>query len=481
LSSIPLIGYILLGSNIRYIADDYCYTNIANNHGAFEMVIGVYNLWSGRFTMTLLAWILAPLGTAITPLLPLVWVLLWLSTLAYLLTQVAVTIGLQKPTFIGLLLAPLLLVTTLVRLPNLVQSFYWQVGAITYALPLILSTGYAGWLIQALRRRESLSMHSIALAGMIPFILGGFSETHATTQFTPLIVALGLALIWQWRNRSLHIKQIAMLAIAVVGAGLAITLVAAAPGNQLRNTTVGNSIGRNITLDPFFESIDIMLWPLYKPIQQIIATIPAAADFLDVPMLDVESVKNIGLTAQAITTLALFGTSALAAASLSTRNINPRQSLMLLVGLLVATGLFICSAIFPGYYALGVRPPDRIYIGAHFLASGMILASGFILGSSISQTQIVSRVRLLVPVGFVSVLGMFASMGLVIAQTPPIQEYAQRWTVVNEQLLAAQGEPLVTFDRPAQLGELVLFRGDPTYWANICVAEFYKVGAIEAR
>src|SRR5215510_8539111 len=74
---LTLIAYAYLGSFSRYMADDYSAIRMVGTHGLLGAQIASYQGWTGRFSFTLVADLLALIGPATTRFMPGLLLTLW--------------------------------------------------------------------------------------------------------------------------------------------------------------------------------------------------------------------------------------------------------------------------------------------------------------------------------------------------------------------------------------------------------------------
>jgi hypothetical protein len=205
ITALAAFAYLLSGVvYARYMADDFFYATELGRHGLLADQVWWYVHWSGRYSATLVSALAEWLGAwDVAPVLVLV-AALWLAALFSLCRSF--------PT-----LAPLLLVATLVGAPSLSQSWYWQIGLVSYVAPLAVCTLAVG----AITGKRPLT------AALLCVVAAGFSETYVVAQTTAL--ALALPTIWYYA-RPFSRSVLAAFGGSLIGLGL----VAFAPGTAVR-------------------------------------------------------------------------------------------------------------------------------------------------------------------------------------------------------------------------------------------------------
>jgi len=226
-----------IGAYTRLISDDYCSLYFAERLGFLRDIWFQYSNFQGRYSLfamdTVLFWIGAHgLGFVTTGVL-----ILWGSAL------ILVLFGIQPKSrefkyklrdasgfglaffAVGLLLAP-----------NLPQSLYWWNGLATHTMPLIVFTIYLAIYpyTQHLGSKSKLSIIIAALAFIISFTAGGYSETFTVGQ----IILLLYWLAWLFFHKELDFHRLGTvyLAAGLVGALIALVIALISPGNAVRET-----------------------------------------------------------------------------------------------------------------------------------------------------------------------------------------------------------------------------------------------------
>ncbi|MGH2387327.1 MAG: hypothetical protein ACRDIE_03920, partial [Chloroflexota bacterium] len=205
ITALAALAYLLSGVvYARYMADDFSYAAAVAQHGLLADQAWWYIHWSGRYSATLATALAERLGAwDIAPVLVMV-AAIWLGALLYLCRSFTA-------------LAPLLLVATLVGTPSLSQSWYWQMGLLSYAAPLAVCT----LAVCAITGKRPLA------AAVLCVVAAGFSETYVVAQTTAL--AMALPSIWYYA-RPFSRSVFAAFGGSLIGLGL----VAGAPGTAIR-------------------------------------------------------------------------------------------------------------------------------------------------------------------------------------------------------------------------------------------------------
>src|SRR5215217_7858327 len=174
---LALTAYAYLGSFSRYMADDYTMARMVKTHGLVGAQVSWYFGWTGRFTFSFVASLLGLIGPATTRVIPALLLTAWIAATAWAIGQIQ-SLSVTK----AVLFASLIIFATLETAPNLVQSLYWQTGALIYIAPLVLLSLYVGIVNRVTRGTTPGSWSSLCAAGMLMFIAGGFSDAYVVLQ-----------------------------------------------------------------------------------------------------------------------------------------------------------------------------------------------------------------------------------------------------------------------------------------------------------
>jgi hypothetical protein len=230
---VPLGAFAFVGSFSRYASDDFCTASVAVNQGFLATQWYWYTTWSGRYTFTLLDTALELIGTWTPQVLPTLATVAWVAAGTWALLPGARHQRWPSPLFTSFMVAELVSFASLTAAPNVGQSFYWQTGLLTYTLPLILATLFAGWVLRQLVRADGhVSKWSMAASGVACFAIGGLSESSLMIQAVALILvlALGYAMLRGPRRTAL----LGLLGPALLGSIFAGGVMLLAPGTHMR-------------------------------------------------------------------------------------------------------------------------------------------------------------------------------------------------------------------------------------------------------
>jgi hypothetical protein len=468
LAVLPLIFYSSTGTLTRYIADDYCYAVPTRDLGPFGLVAFMYTTWSGRYTSTLLIGLLTLVGPASAPIMPTVLICIWLIGLCWALAEIGMLLGLQHPWISAVLIAAPTLTATLASTPNLFQSVYWQVGGQTYLAALIGATLLSGWILRSIRRKAAHT--PTALFSLIAGIVAaGFSESNAFLNLSAFALALiGVVLFIHSQQRRMAIT---ILAAGLIGTLIGLALVASAPGNQVRQSLISTPLTPPMAVwSALQESLLMMRHPY-----DLIRSVPIA-EWIRSPLQIGRPLALAGTTI-AIVVIALGCT----VVGRPTTQFTLRQSLGVLLAIPVISGILAAANLMLGFYVLGERPPDRV-----FLASYFVIALGSAAWGSACGCALPIPWRPWLPsLTLIATVALMATIAGTAADTaeryPRMASYAAAWEQVDLQArnaTAQQQRQIIAPAQARQLDGLLWITSDPQHWSNICTAQYYRLDQI---
>ncbi|MFL6207441.1 MAG: DUF6056 family protein [Pyrinomonadaceae bacterium] len=461
-------GYIGLFS--RYMADDYNTWRAVHTRGLLGAQAHWYLDWTGRFSFSLVVSLCSLIGPGIVPFLPALLLALWVAALVWALRQTAWP-GARKSSYTETLLyAGLVIFATLRIAPDVVQSLYWQAGALSYITPLVLFAFYAGIVSRSLGRATAHdarpSVLSLCAAAAVTFAAGGFSDAYVVLQTT----ALFLAVIVSARYAPTKLKSAlrALLVAGLVGSLLALIVVALAPGNAVRQSYFPPPPGlfRIFTLSALYALgfgalsilrqplvfILLLLWPFLTALNR-------SGHCADVA----EGRRRAWLLVLVPVIVFVLDMSCIAPALYGMSTMLPRRAQVLLSFTLVC-GTVVWGRT-AGKYAAGSLP----FISRH--AERVVRAGSMLL--------------LLIMLACPVASGVFT-----LALRARARAYAADWDRQDQELRTAKDSGVQELsveqigDLQSRLGlgrsELHL-RTDPNFWINQAVAKYYGLRSVTAR
>lgn len=225
-----LAYFAYLGFYNRHWSDDWCYNRDFKELG-FLKTLGTYAAtgeealrgWSvDRYSMTIFSWVFNLPGVFGTQILASVTIAFWLTTIYWVLSNLAKLNKVDVPKNILLLFSTIILYYTLYISPDRFQILYWRSGVLPYSFSIIFGlillglitnqakVGQASSLtvleninsggLQTRPTRGLLSKPTIALTGIVGVIGGGFSEIGSVFLFGSMTL-LFLAAWWSKRAK----------------------------------------------------------------------------------------------------------------------------------------------------------------------------------------------------------------------------------------------------------------------------------------
>ena len=463
---VPAVTHAYVGWFSRYMADDYCTVGVLRVSGFTQSQIYWYTSWSGRFAFTFFVNVAELIGPSVVRFLPAASILLWLAALVFLIHRTLYTLGYQPHTGIVLSLAAVILLGTLWGAPNIYQSIYWQTGLLTYVVPLILLSGYLGWLLLRQPRQQlgragwAIIVASTAMA----LVIGGFSETNLSLQTLTLLMLLIIG-IYQVRRGSI-VGDRWLIVGGLVGSLAAAILIIAAPGNDVR--------------------------------QSLMPTPSGLVEWLGRTAWDVLLFANRGLQRLTLTTVLVTMVPFLLAFFLARENARRYQgktgelrkwgTLVLLIPL--CTALLMFATIAPYEYVVSTYPDGRVLVTTQFVLVAGLAAWGFaagMLSRAVLPLSLIARPGVYAAVWLVALVPI--SVGVVRATLhsfEPLadaQEFAITWDQRGETIRQAveRGEKAMAVRSLNHMGGLAEIGRDPDEWINRCVAQSFGLKTVVAK
>ena len=429
----PLAALAVVGVFTRYAADDYCTAGQVRMAGFISAQSELYTAWSGRFSATLLITLVELAGPPIVAVLPALALAAWLAAL----TWASIAWGVR--TLSAVVLAALIVFSTLDTTADMPQVLYWQTGLLTYLAPLLLATVYVGWLARGQRFSWPIAL---GVSFVLCLIAGGTSETFAAAQ----VAALGLSGVSVGVAGAGHRKLFLMLLAGLGGALVALAIVALAPGNQVRQEGLGRSEFPRAIADAVDFTAGWLRLTFARPHAVVLGLL------LLVPVL---------------------------LAQRASRTTYRRALAALPLGLLV-----ILASMVPAFYALSSNPPGRAQVIPQYVVVVLVAVVGWQLGLLASGR--LGGLAAAAALAMLLVLGPLLTTAQLLLQLPTARAYAATWDARDLDVRGQRDrgvrdvtvEPLPSTGMVRNL-EFVGPRRDD--WFNQCVARFYGVGTIASQ
>ncbi len=459
-----LLGY--LGSYSRYLADDFCTAGEVSRMGFWPAQQFRYQTWSGRFAFTFTIAGSHLLGSAFTPYMPAIAIILWMFATTYLFYQLSLALSDSKTVLIPLVISTIILCVVLAATPNIYQSLYWQTGMLTYTFPLVLATAYLGWLLMIAREaeRSSPTIPILALSLIFPFFIGGFSETFISVQTAALFIFAVISRLGFSQRSSSALRQVLLLGFA--GSLAALILMVVAPGNAVRQGIMstpasGLALIRTTINDWYIFSVRTLKW---HPIAILLSVL--------IPFLAGSGLIKHGTNRRA-----------------DDFAFN-RRFFLWFIGIPILTFFLMLASIAPYEFALSTFPDGRVLITTLFICILGIALWSFLVGLWLSmrffQAKVVqfAMISILI-VASLSLNGIFIvqSTRVALENRDRMVDYANAWDERDRKLSAlgdVAGE-LISAASLTHMGGLSEIGYDPNEWINRCVASTYGLESVIAK
>jgi hypothetical protein len=458
--SLSLAAFAYSGSFARYVADDFCTNVELHSAGFFGAQLYWFTSWTGRFAFVLLIDALDSLGAWTVPLSPLVILTAWLAAVVASVSPVwerlAGSSGGRGALAIGLALITL----TLGSSAGLWQSLYWQTGAVTYLVPIVLITAYPAtlWRVGDWRRPPAWGWIGVGIA------LGALAVGCSETAMGMVVATLALAtttVTWHFRQTARHPGSaqtlIIGLATALTATLLASLVVVVAPGNAVRMQFLHRP-------DLLTATLQTAIFPFLVVARFVIAAPLYAVGAYVTPNL-------IGrLRYQRAPALARGRSRAWR-----------RQAI-------ACGGLIVAAAGAPAIYAGGELPPDRALIIPQYIMIATIMCCGLLDGLASPRLVVAlpapptpKRVLLGTCVALALLVPLLTTAHTLL-ESDQLRAYAAAFDEREQEALAAHaaGTPslaVAALDQPSMVG-LAEPGADPEAWPNFCIASYYGLDTL---
>jgi hypothetical protein len=464
--STALIGYIGIGSFMRYSGDDYCYGAMLTQHGFWKAQwLSFQNpmpYHGNRYSLTFLSGISGLFNPAFNGFLPgmaiVVWVLGFLSifaTLGRLLT-------LQIHWMECLLASEIVVFFTLNLAPDLSQSLYWRSGMLPYLAPLIVIIIMISYMLKKLEG-DNLSRLALVLIPLSAFFAGGFSETATALQTGFLLLALLGTWILKKRGSKKGSWALLLLLAALIGTSLAMMLLIVSPANLSRRV--------DLPAPPDFVNLVRMAAHsayifTHATVKHLLLPNLLLASFFVV--LSVQICSRRG-SAASIRGARFFGPLAL----------------IPVIGFL----LIICCMA-PSAYAQSSYPELRALITARFVTVVSAASFGWWIGVGIWRLK--NRIDAAYPyllfgsaimLSIMSIYPLLATKST-LSELPRYRKWATFWDIRDAEIRSIESQGINEID-VVKIDNIIPRVGDlsddPGYWYNNCAEMYYGMSRIRAN
>jgi hypothetical protein len=352
-------------------------------------------------------------------------------------------------------LALLIVYFSITQAPDLYETLYWRAGMTSHFAPVVLIPFFGVFLLRQIRnaKNQPPSPRVLAACFTIPLLIGGLSEPPTAVMIT--ILSLAVAAVWWWGDVRIRKSISSILLFSLVGAVVALLVMAFAPANALRMQTAPPSllelINRTISY-PFLFIVDTF------------RTLPTPT-----------------LISVAVPATLFYVKYAHPSSGISTRIRNRLGIVMLLV--VVLGYLLIAASFAPSAYGQSY-PAARARFFGRVLMTLALMIDGALLGVLVAQVRSLQTVALrgfTIVILLLLVLYPLRTASRAFAEIPSFQQRAQAWDLRESeihQLKADGAQDLVVRFLPQEISQDL---GDHTkFRLNRCAAILYEVNSIVA-
>lgn len=463
--SVPLFGYALNGTYMRYSGDDYCYAASVTQFGFWKAQwlsytqILTYN--GNRYSLTLFAGLADLIGPKFNGVLPAVALVFWLLILTLLLRLFfeKLSICSVHRTLLALWVSEMLVFFTLYQIPDVAQSLYWRSGMLPYFAPLVVNSILGYWIVRNGSRRRGLV--GIALIALFTaWIGGGFSETGAMFQAGLWGVVFLVTVLSRFRAKDALNSPgiIHLLLMVLVGTLIAILMLALSPTIAVRNLPPpeGNKVLRALSLSGWNTFLFFYFWIKGRTLPLLV---------------------NFGF-------FLFLGTSGLV--SLSHRLLRLQHIVLLWVSGIV----IIFFSMLPFAYVQSSYPESRALVIMQWVATVLASVTGVWAGAWINrflsarQEKLGPHLRKAIALAlvFLCFYPVYASRNI-YDDLPRHQKWATFWDKRDTEI-RNMARHNVQDVRVIQIDHIIPNVGDlspdPEYWYNRCASAYYWVKSISA-
>jgi hypothetical protein len=474
---LPLAGIAYQGTLTRFHGDDFCMAADAGQLGLGNMLAKWYASWTGRYSFILGTGALGLGGPGLAGLLPGVVMAGWLVLLAWAALPLLRKANFSHPGWLASGGAALALLTLFSSTPNLFQSLLWQDGMVNYTLPLVGLTALAGTVARAWTAVGSTRLAAGAAFGLA-LVSGGFTESFAAMQAVLFgLLLAGLLLM----DRATRRRMLPVAGAALLGAALAMILVAAAPGNQIRQAAVGErpGVARIVTFSARNAAYIAGKFALQHPGW---AALALGAPFLAAWLFGGNPPQKHGREGEEERIAAnrpRFGEGAQATGFLG------------LLAIPVGTFGLLAAACAPVVFALNAYPDERTILVPQFALVLAVMAWGALLSRALRRWGRLpalaqgSNQRLLAALALLSMLAAAgaSSAWRTAGLLPEEQAYTQRWDARAAQIdtARASGQAEITLPGLENRHGVPDLGAQPDFWVNRCMAAYYGFVSIYGK
>ena len=461
---LPLLPFLAIATyfivttsfNVRYWADDFCSAAVQNKYGFWGAQKFSWNTWSGRYSFNFMLHVFESLGEWVVKIIPLI---IYLGLFLGILPIFLIVFNDNKYKFQkSVLLANFLIVVILINAPNVVQSFYWQVGALVYSMPFIFFNLFLTSIY--LEGKNFFKNRGRLYPFLFPFLLtligSGFVETFAVAQAAFIALMIVGSFIIKFPRRT-RIRKV--LFAGLLGSVTSLVIMAMSPGVQARQTTVAQAENLMFLLKSTFLGTK---WYL----QRLLSIKTTVYSFIVLFSLIFYNVSEYFSRAGRKIKLRL-------------KDLFTTAVLSFLAVIFTTISVFAVS-----YYVMSYLPPERaLFIVIYFIFIAFVV---FSISVSVAinvlwkNTQkVLNKINIFLYLTFIALLfHSFYSHWQIIKYR--MEDYAYHWDIQEQEIYRQRkdsGSIVIEYIKP--VGDIDGFIENEG-WVSACAAAYYQVDEIKA-
>ncbi len=466
LVAIYVIAY--LGSFSRYIADDYCSAGEFKTLGYLGSIANRYITWDGRYSFSSIIYFFDSLGIKFPSILPAISITLLLASAYYFFSQVLKAFSGKVNRLTVLLIASIFIFAIQYTTPQIPEVFYWMTGIATYQFSIIFELILLGLtaqiLVQPIKTNRFKQILLSLLLFLLSFVCSGFSEVSTAIHVSLFGLAIFFAIAYRFVMKK-HYSQTWYLLTLFLGALAGFIVMAIAPGNQVRGTS----------LSPIHPSLPELIF------RSLIQSAHYSINWF---------LKNTSILWPALVLAVVLG--AYSSSSFSSSSVDLRstkiKTLLFFVSGLILTFVSFVPTTWAGYD----MPAGRILFLPTTILCGTLTTVSYLLGLLLAKE--------FEPLNQNSkfVVGLFSLLCLLFIFSTPINisrqyyrntievqtDFSQAWDEVNQAILAdiqAGQQNILADNIQYNIVDLERIKGDSGFWVNQCAARFYQIDKIQSK
>ena len=454
---IPLALYAYLGIFSRYGSDDYCLSAFYTQKNLINAMIQRYMVATSRYTNIMFIGLVDKVfGWYNVAILPALILALFVLGFYLFLKEIGEMLQIQWSRWMVFFLSLWIVYFSVTQAPNLYETLYWRAGMTSHFAPLVFILFFGTFLLRQIRkaRRRVPSPWVLAACFLIPVVIGGLSEPP--TAFLITILFLAVCAAW-WSDARYRRAVLSLLIWSLLGALIALIIMAVAPANELRTQTATPGL------------MELISRIIYYPLFFILDTLR---------VFPLPTLVSIAMPA-----LLFYVKYSYSSQPLSREARNRLGTLVVVV--LFLTYLFIAAGFAPSAYGQSYPIPRARFIGRVLMTLALI-TEGALLGTLASQIDsiVFQSVAVRGLAAFALILLMFYPLrnaGRTFEDIPLYQERAAAWDYreaeINAMKAEGQTDLVVRFLSKERLQDLGDHKG---FRLNRCAAALYGVDSIVA-